>query len=144
MVAVLWRARTLACCAAVWLACDGRTDRPPFAIDSVDCPDTMSTGDPPADLSVAWVGDLAFPATVIHRPRLDGCPLGEHCPSPERLFESEANPLVLENAVVCTVMMPAWFNYEVVIVDRNGVESEPVRAAFYCEDRPTPVRGGQP
>jgi hypothetical protein len=104
-----------------------------FWITNVMVPPYMISNEPPLDLQISWDGNPVFPVTLYYRPTVDGCPPGVRCTTPEMVFSEPVNPLVFSGAVWCRgITVPTMFGYEVVMVDANGIESEPFPAPIEC------------
>ena len=105
----------------------------PFEITSVELPAEVIADAPRETLTVTWSGQPVFPVTVVFRPAENGCP-GVVCESPTRDFVESINPLVLPEAVWCvdTGDQTLHFNFEVVLIDARGEESEPAPAPVAC------------
>ena len=102
-------------------------------ITDVDLPARFTGGGDPADLIVTWTGNAVFPVTALVRPATDGCPEGTECLIRGRSFEIEQHPLILEEIIWCEGFEEEIeFGFEVVLVDANGVGSNPFPAPFTC------------
>ena len=104
-----------------------------FEITSVSWPTSVESGGDRGDLTVYWSGDPVFPVEIVYR--LAGvCPSGFTCETPTMTFSDETSPLVFPDAVYCYgATTDVFFDYEVVMIDDRGVESDPYPASFTCE-----------
>ncbi|MFQ5490336.1 MAG: hypothetical protein ACE5GE_06395 [Phycisphaerae bacterium] len=105
-----------------------------FGLASVDLPDEVVSNAPRETLSVTWTGDPVFPVRIVFRPTGMGCP-GGLCSSPSRVFAEAANPFELPDAVWCEGSGDEVrvFDFEVVMIDATGTESDPLAAPFTCQ-----------
>ncbi|UCG15422.1 MAG: choice-of-anchor C family protein [Phycisphaerales bacterium] len=103
-----------------------------FEITSVSWPSSVESGGDRGDLTVYWSGDPVFPVEIVYR--LAGvCPSGFTCETPTMTFSDETSPLVFPDAVYCYgATTDVFFDYEVVMIDDRGVESDPYPASFTC------------
>lgn len=104
-----------------------------FEITGVDYPSSVTSGGDSGDLSVSWSGDPVFPVEIVYQLAGD-CPSGFTCETPTMTFNDETSPLVFTDAVYCYgATEDVVFDYEVVMIDNRGVESDPYSASFTCE-----------
>ena len=105
----------------------------PFEITSVGLPAQVFAGAPREALSVTWSGHPLFPVTVVYRATEHGCP-GVFCSTPTMEFSESINPLEFPEAVWCdgSGEEVRLFDFEVVLIDARGVESEPAPAPVEC------------
>jgi len=107
-----------------------------FAITSVSYDSNIQSGGDYGGLDVYWSGDPVFPVEVVLR-QPNGCPSEFTCDAHGATFAQEQNPLACRDSYGCSGLS-GWapmYDYEVVLVDARGVESEPYRIILIC-DRP--------
>jgi hypothetical protein len=101
-----------------------------FAIAGVEHPRVVTIGGAREDLSVWWSGRPRFPVRMIYRP-VAGRPQPPGHRTVEKVFQAEANPLVFQDALFAYGYPDeVYLDYEVLLRDADGNETEPVPAPF--------------
>jgi hypothetical protein len=115
------------------LACGGDDEDTSLEIVSLEHANLVTINGDRLPLTIHWSGEPEFPVTVSWAVLEGECPSDVQCTDEQHEVSSEANPIVVQEALWCTGYGPGWTApWDVTLEDANGARSAPARMEYSC------------